>query len=165
MGMQQKAFINSTGVVRLAHSRTSGSGGWLMMFVPSSDWNGLIVLKKNTAAPSTIPQTPRSGDLTTTAYYDNIQNTPAQGGMTTVTAGTPLSGGSRTLIIPLPDYSVWADATVNAGSMAVTVLSYDAPLVLTAANLSQLTIDAVPIAYPDDLAFQLQLAGTQAGTL
>ncbi len=157
MTLLPTAYIASTGVTRLAHHRTGGTGGWLFVFVPSSDWVGSIILKKNTAAPSTIGS-PSSSNLTAVAYTDQIQNTPAQGGVRTVSAGVPITG-AKAIVVPLPDYTVWADVAWQAGSMTVQALSYDAQPVTTAANLSQLTIDAVPLGYPEDLAFQLRLAG------
>lgn len=145
-------YLTATGAYRVPRPpEVTQAGGWTVALVPTADWQGTVVFSRNSTA--------QLQDILPTAlvtavpfYYSNTQ--PANIGMAVTAAGTWL--------VPFFGYELYLNVTQTSGGGALQVnLSPLTPLqsTLPVVTLAQLDLkQGIPVTFPDDLAFQLQLA-------
>ena len=157
---QLKQFWTAGGVQKVAvDPQQAGPNGWILNFQASSDWVGSFVLAYNAQPSNVVPSgTPTAAQLTNATWVDY----PSAVLGITASAGAPIfvpKSGTKTVIVGVPIFPLYAVVTYTAGSMTVNGISYVAPNTSSqTALLSMLTLDTVPVYYPDDLTLALQFA-------
>ena len=160
---QVKQFWTAGGVQKVAvDPQQAGPNGWILNFQASSDWVGSFVLAYNAQPSNVVPSgTPTAAQLTNAVWSDYANATVGYA----APAGTPIvlsKGAVKTVIVPAPVYPLYANVTWTSGSMTVNGISYVAPVTAgQTALLSMLTLDTVPVYYPEELGLLLQFAKDQ----
>ena len=145
-------YLTATGAYRVPRPpEVTQAGGWTVALVPTSDWQGTVVFSRNSTA-QLQDVLPTALVTPCTFYYSN--QTVAQTGVALSVAGTWL--------VPFIGYELYLNVTQTSGVGALQVnLSPLTPLASTlpVVTLAQLDLkQGIPLTFPDDLAFQLQLA-------
>lgn len=160
-------YLNASGVYRVPRpAEIQVAGGWTIQVVPTSDFVGSVTLSRNSTAQ--VGDTLIASLVTPTPFY--YANTQAVAPL-----GMPITTNS-TWLVPFFGYELYVvvSYTNPAGAVQINV----APIAPRASTLPTVTLaqidlkQGIPLNYPEDLAFQFQLAAdnqqssvSQAATL
>jgi hypothetical protein len=143
-----RVTLDATGQTRLCEAGGNvGDSGWQLTFAGSA-WTGSIVLKQNTAPPGSAVS------LSTMAYYEATTGE-------VVEAGLPIRGNGS-VIVTDTGLDLYLDYTHTAGSVQVTAMAGSGDFEIPTVALANIDLSEIPITFPEDLAFQLALAQSNA---
>ncbi len=161
------ATVRATGSTLVCPLQPALPGGVWLLFTPSSDFFGTIRVQQDQGPPGN----PSLVDV----VWPDVGVTPN----VTTLAGNAVVGGQsgqqvassipRTALVTAVGYNLYATASITTGTCAVVATNAAQTAttvnVATSMSISGLTIsptDAIPLWFPEDLAFQFQLAKDQA---